>query len=239
MLEGQIAVITGAGSGIGRAITLMLVKQGAIVCLIGRDRDKLQQVANEVRLIGGQVEIITADLADANDIEVLGKKLEQTYGRINILIHSAGAISLDNTATASIEDFDWQYRVNVRGPYHLTQSLLSSIILCQGQVVFINSSAGLLNARANVGQYAATKHALRAIADSLRDEVNDQGVRVLSVYPGKTASTMQAEIHEKVGKSYEPEKLMQPEDVASVVQAALNLPKTAEMTDVSIRPMNK
>jgi NADP-dependent 3-hydroxy acid dehydrogenase YdfG len=90
-----------------------------------------------------------------------------------------------------------------------------------------------------VSQYAATKHALKAIADSLRAEVNTYGVRVLSIYPGRTATPMQAAVYKMEGKTYEPEKLMQPKDVAEVVMDALSLPRTAEVTDIHIRPMNK
>jgi NADP-dependent 3-hydroxy acid dehydrogenase YdfG len=90
-----------------------------------------------------------------------------------------------------------------------------------------------------VGQYAASKHALRAIADSLRDEVNPDGVRVLSVFLGRTASPMQADIYRAEGRRYQPEQLMQPEDVAAVVINALSLPRTAEVTEVRMRPMRK
>jgi NADP-dependent 3-hydroxy acid dehydrogenase YdfG len=108
----------------------------------------------------------------------------------------------------------------------------------QGQIVFVNSTAGL-NARANVSQFAATQHALRAVADSLREEINQDGVRVVSVYPGRTATPGQAKIHSIEGKAYAPERLMQPEDVASVVVTALTLPRTGELTDVRVRPMLK
>jgi NADP-dependent 3-hydroxy acid dehydrogenase YdfG len=91
----------------------------------------------------------------------------------------------------------------------------------------------------NVGQYASTKHALKAVADSLRAEVDAEGVRVLSVYPGRTATPMQASVHEREGMAYIPERLMQPEDVAGVVINALCLPRTAEVTDIHIRPFVK
>jgi NADP-dependent 3-hydroxy acid dehydrogenase YdfG len=90
-----------------------------------------------------------------------------------------------------------------------------------------------------LSQYAATKHALKAIADSLREEVNAEGLRVLSVYPGRTASPMQAAVHEMEGRAYHPERLMQPEDVAAVVINALSLPRSAEVTDIYIRPLLK
>jgi NADP-dependent 3-hydroxy acid dehydrogenase YdfG len=90
-----------------------------------------------------------------------------------------------------------------------------------------------------VSQYAATKHALKAVADSLRAEVNSQGIRVLSVYPGRTATPTQESLHALEGKPYRPTRLLQPEDVAAVVMNALCLPRTAEVTDIHIRPMMK
>jgi NADP-dependent 3-hydroxy acid dehydrogenase YdfG len=139
---------------------------------------------------------------------------------------------------ARLEDFDRQYRVNVRAPYLLTQLLLPRIISSRGQIVFVNSSAGL-HARKGVGQYAATKHALRGIADSLREEVNEHGVRVLSVFLGRTASRMQANVYGREGRPYRPELLLQPDDVASVIVHALELPRTAEVTDIHLRPLLK
>jgi NADP-dependent 3-hydroxy acid dehydrogenase YdfG len=88
-------------------------------------------------------------------------------------------------------------------------------------------------------QYDSTKHALKALADSLRGEINRHGVRVLSVYLGRTASEMQEGIYRMEGRPYRPEILLQPDDVASVVVNALGLPRTAEVTDISIRPMIK
>jgi len=108
----------------------------------------------------------------------------------------------------------------------------------RGQIVFVNSSVGLI-ARANVGQYAATKHALKAIADSLREEVNADGVRVLSIFPGRTATPMQELVHKMEGRVYQPERFTQPEDIAQVVINTLALPRTAEVTDISIRPFRK
>ena len=106
-----------------------------------------------------------------------------------------------------------------------------------GQIVFINSSAGLRSA-ATVGQFSATQHAFRSIADSLRDEVNALGIRVLSVYPGRTATPRIAKLFEKEGRTYQQDLLMQPED-EEMLTHSLRLPRTAEVTDISIRPMQK
>jgi NADP-dependent 3-hydroxy acid dehydrogenase YdfG len=121
----------------------------------------------------------------------------------------------------------------------LTQSLLPFLIAARGQVVFINSSAGLSVNTADLGQYSATKHALRAITDSLRVEVNPKGIRVMSLFLGRTATPMQEAMTRWESREYRPELLLQPEDVASAVVHCLSLPRTAEVTDISMRPMLK
>ena len=108
----------------------------------------------------------------------------------------------------------------------------------RGQIVFVNSSAGL-TAPENLSQYAATKHALKAIADSLRKEVNEDGIRVLSVYLGRTATQLQARVHAMENRTYRPEDLMQADDVAAVIINALSLPRTAEVTDIQMRSLRR
>jgi NADP-dependent 3-hydroxy acid dehydrogenase YdfG len=155
-----------------------------------------------------------------------------------VLVLCGGAIAHGRLELASLADFDLQYGANLRSHYALTQLMLPLLRKAQGQIVFINSSAGLRTS-ATAGQYSATQHALRAIADSLRDEVNCDGIRVLSIYPGRTATPRIAALFEKEGRPYRPELLMQPEDVALMVTQALALPRTAEVTDISMRPMQK
>lgn len=237
-LEGRVAVVTGASSGIGKAIAVSLAAHGALLCLAARRLEKLEEVAEYARSTTSCVKSYRVDLMSDREVLAFAACLKQDFGHVDILVHSAGGISMGRLDNAPVEDFDWQYKINVRAPYILTQALLPMMRSCQGQIVFINSSVGL-NARANVGQYAATKHALKAIADSLREEVNVDGLRVLSLFLGRTSSPMQAAVHGMEHRAYQPERLMQPEDVASVVINALNLPRTAEVTDISIRPLLK
>jgi NADP-dependent 3-hydroxy acid dehydrogenase YdfG len=232
----QVAVITGASSGIGRAIALDLAAHGATLCLVGRQLRTLEHVAESAQATSPRVLLYQADLTHDQDIQELAVHLHRDVGHVDILICSAGVISLGRVDGAPVEDLDWQYKVNVRAPYLLTQFLLPTLKARQGQIVFINSSAGL-TAKAGVGQYAASKHALKAIADSLRDEVNADGIRVLSVFPGRTATPMQAAIHALESKAYNHKRLMQPDDIAAVVTNALKLPRTAEITDINIRPL--
>ena len=227
-------VITGASSGIGEAIAHSLAGSETSLHLLGRSDDRLQKVAQAVKDAGGDAVIHQVDLAEDNQLEEVAVTLSE-LGGIDALVHSAGAISLASVAETSAEDLDKQYRVNLRVPYLLTQKLLPSLKQAKGQIVFINSGAGL-NAKANWSSYAVSKHGLRALADSLRAEIKPDGVRVVSIYPGRVASPMQERVHEMEGKEYDPEKFVQPGDVAQQVASVLSLPATAEVTDLSVRP---
>ncbi len=206
--------------------------------LVGRTQAKLEAVAAATGQGNGRVTCCTTDLSRDDAVTALAGRLREEAGVVDVLVHSAGVISLGPVASLPVEEFDRQYRVNVRAPYLLTQLLLPMLRLRQGQIVFINSTAGT-TAGANVGQYAATKFALKALADSLRAEVNADGVRVLTVSAGRTATPMQAAIHELEGKTYRPAALSQPEDVAALVLAGLTVPRTTELTDLALRPMEK
>ena len=235
-LKDHIAVITGASSGIGRAIALGLAERGVKACLLGRKLETLDAIAKLACKSAPQVLSYQVDLTVDKDVRKIADLIQQDVGQVDMLIHSAGIISFGHLESAAVEDFDRQYRTNVRAPYALTQALLPMLRTRRGQIVFINSSAGL-NASANVGQYAATKHALKAVADSLRQEVNADGLRVLSVYPGRTAGPMQEAVFKMEGREYCPEMLMQPADIAAVVINALSLPRSAEVTDIHVRPL--
>jgi CDP-diacylglycerol--serine O-phosphatidyltransferase len=158
---------------------------------------------------------------------------------VDILVHSAGSILLKPFEATTDDEFDAQLRINARSPFILTRALLPCLRNRQGQVVFINSSASQQKARSHQSAYAASKFALTAIADSLRDEVNDAGVRVLSVFPGRTATPMQESVFEFEQREYCGERLLQPEDVAESVVSALSLPRTAEVTDLHLRPFRR
>lgn len=234
----QTAVITGGGSGVGRALALGLARCGARVCVIGRRLEMLESVAATVAHETAQVRCYQADLASDSDLEQLRSRLQRECDRVDMLIHSAGVIITGSLGQTVSADIDQQYRVNVRAPYLLTQALRDQLCRHQGQIVFINSSAGI-QASANAGPYGASKHALKAVADSIRDEVNSSGVRVLSVYLGQTATPMQAALYAQQGKHYQPERLLQPGDVAAVVLQVLSLPHSAEVTDIHMRPLCK
>lgn len=237
--DNGIAIITGAGGGIGKAIAVECSKHYSIVCLIGRNMDKLESVADSAKVFCSQVLCYCVDLTSCADIKDFSIEINKQWGKVDALIHSAGIFSHGSIEFSTIDEFDRLLFTNVRGPFYLTKLLLPLIKKKKGQIVFINSSVVMNGAKANISQYAATKYALRAIADSLREEVNNHGVRVISVYPGRTASRLQKKIHEVEGKIYLPEILSQPEDIAKIVINALFIPRSSEVTDIVVRPMKK
>jgi short-subunit dehydrogenase len=229
---GGVAVVTGASGGIGRATARALAIHGMSVCLTGRNIQRLQEVAAELRSAGPAADFQAADLTTDQGIRDLVVGVTARGRRIDVLVHAAGTIRLGNIESADWEDLDEQFRVNLRAPFLLTKAFLPMLKETRGQVVFVNSTAGLAAGPDN-GLYAATKHALRSIAGSIRDHVNPYGIRVISVFPGRTATTMQEAVHRFEGRRYEAE------GVAQLIVDALALPRTAEVTDVIVRPMRK
>jgi NADP-dependent 3-hydroxy acid dehydrogenase YdfG len=237
-LNNQVAVVTGASGGIGGAIAAAFARQRATLCLLGRDINKLKPCAEILRAFSPRVDPHSCDLTRDDQIETVQSYVMKQYGRIDILVHCGGDIDHGRVADTPLSVLDHLYETNVRGPMMLTQMLLPFLKKPRGQVVFINSSAGLA-ARPDTGYFSATQHAFKALADSLREEVNADAVRVLSVYPGRTATPRIQSLYAKEGRAYQSELLLQPEDIASVVLHAITLPWTAEVMDIRLRPMQK
>ncbi len=231
LLAGRVALVTGAGSGIGRAVALALAGRGMRVLLVGRREDALQAVAQQ---IGQNSTVLPADLATEEGRAAVASDVPS---ELDVLVHCAGAhlrkpvTTTDGAAWAALD------AVNVHAPILLTATCLPALQAAAGQVVFVNSTAGLQAAGADAAAYAAGKHALRVATDALRREVNPAGIRVLSVYPGRTDTPMQDAILAQEGRVAAPGTLMRPDDVAAMILAALLLPKSAEVTDITLRPM--
>jgi NAD(P)-dependent dehydrogenase (short-subunit alcohol dehydrogenase family) len=227
-----VALVAGASGGIGRALAFDLLGAGAEVLMLGRSMARLAEPAPPENA-REKCRFVVADLTENGAVECVVAEI-WARGRLDVLVLSSGIYERSRESAA----FARQIAANLIGPYTLLQRLLPLLIAAKGQIVFINSSQGL-KAAAEVGQYAATKHALKAVADSLRDEVNADGVRVMSIFLGRTATELQRSIFAAEGRPYPPERLIQPADVAELVLALLRLPRTSEVTDVVLRPMQK
>jgi NAD(P)-dependent dehydrogenase (short-subunit alcohol dehydrogenase family) len=231
LAAGQQALVTGAGSGIGRAIALALAREGLNLVLVGRDRHKLGAVAGEAAT---PVRMVTADLATTEGLNVV---VDAVGDRLHVIVHCAGGYLREPIASLSANAWRPLEELNVRAPILLVAGCLGRLRAAQGQVVFINSTAALSSGSPGLAAYAASKHALKAAADVLRQEVNPYGIRVLSIFPGRTDTPMQRAVLSGEGRSAPPGGLMLPDDIASMTIAALRLPRSAEVTDIIMRPM--
>ena len=229
------AVITGASSGVGRALALALASSMERVLLVGRDTARLDIVAREVEARGARAECLSADFQERHAQGALARELAERLPALSVLVHSAGLFVSGSVEGTSVEELELLMDVNLRAPYLLSQALLPALAAGGGDVVFINSSA-VGQRRAGLSVYAASKHALLGLADSLRQEVNASGVRVLSVFLGATATAMQQQIYAKGGREYQPDLLLSSADVARIVCDVIALPRGAEVTDLHLRP---
>lgn len=226
----RVHLVTGAGSGIGSAIARRLLARGDEVWLLARDAGRARQLAEA--LPGAQT--LVGDLAEPS-------RLSWAFGhqappdRLDSLLHVAGVIELGPVGDVTPKIWNETLAVNLVGPAELTRLLLPQLRLSRGDVVFVNSGAGL-NASPEWSAYAASKHGLKALADALRAEEAGNGVRVTSVYPGRTATPMQQKVHQQEGRAYNASRLIDPESVATAVLTAVDLPRDAALTDVRVRP---
>ncbi len=231
LAAGQQALVTGAGSGIGRAIALALAHERLNLVLVGRDRHKLDTVAGKITT---RAEIVVADLTTKEGVKAV---VDAVRDRLHVIVHCAGTYLRESIASISADAWRSMEELNVKAPILLVAGCLTPLRAARGQVVFINSTAGLSSGAPGMAAYSATKHALKAAVDILRQEVNADGIRVLSVFPGRTATPMQLAILDGEGRSAAPGSLMRPDDIASMTIAALRLPRSAEVTDIIMRPM--
>jgi short-subunit dehydrogenase len=227
-------LITGASGGLGQALALALAAPGAELILTGRRTDALNYVADTIRSKGATAQTHVLELSSANDVLAFGKAIAAESAGFDVLIHNAAVIKLGLLAESAITDLDWHYQANVKAPVILTKCLLEHIRQRRGQLVFINSAAGLL-ARKGVAFYAATKHALKAIADSLREELAPEGVTVLSVFPSRMNTPMQERVLAMEGAAANLNRFLQPENTARIILQAMERCRRGEISNVTLK----
>ena len=207
-------LVTGAASGIGLELADRLAERGDRVVRLTRD---------------------VVDLSDAVAVRRWATDFADDLEGLDSLVHSAGTVELGTVAELDLETWQRQIAVNLTAPAVLTAPLLPALRAAGGTVVFVNSSAGLV-ANARWSAYAASKFGLRGLADSLRAEEADSGVRVTTVFPSRTATPMQEKVHEQEGRTYDASRWIRPETVVDSVLHVLDLPADATVPELVIRP---
>ncbi|WP_310529811.1 SDR family oxidoreductase [Nocardioides sp.] len=222
-------VLTGATSGIGAALGRALAERGDRLVLLARS----ETTAAALALDFPQAQVLLVDLADPGTLNGLGRQVE---GRVDSLLQVAGVVELAPVSRLRLHDWQEQLAVNLTSPAVLTREFLPHLRESRGIVVFVNSSAGL-TANAEWSAYAASKFGLRTLADALRAEEVEHGVRVTTIYPSRTATPMQQKVHEQEGRTYDASRWISPETVVSTVLHVLDLPVDATIPDLTVRPV--
>jgi len=221
-------LVTGAGSGIGAVLAERLLERGDSLVLLARSPER----AHDLRADLPEATVLVADLADASAVEAVA---DQLPAQLDSVVHAAGVVDLGPVGELSTEAWQSQLAVNLVAPAILTRLCLPAVRAARGTVVFVNSGAGLV-AHPQWSAYAASKFGLRALADSLRAEEQPSGVRVTTVYPGRTATPMQQKVHRQEGKDYDASAWIDPTTVADAILRVLDLPDDATLTELAIRP---
>jgi 3-oxoacyl-[acyl-carrier protein] reductase len=234
LLTGQVAIITGAGRGIGAAIARKLAKMGAVAVLCGRKRAALESSAAAISQAGGKAEVAECDVMDLRSVERVASQVERSFSRADILINNAGVGGFGGPLHQMPPDsWDNVLNTNLRGVYYCIRSFAPLMIRARiGHIVNISSLAGK-NPLPNGAAYAASKWGLNGLSYSVAEELRGYNIRVSVVCPG----SVHTELSPHQGK--DPGKMLQPEDVAHVVAMLVTQAPQSFASEVLLRPTLK
>ncbi len=229
VLTDKVAVVTSAGSGIGEAIATLLHEEGVKVILAGRNKDKLQNVANQ--LAQDSVKVVPTDVTKKEEVDELIKIAQQTFGGLDIVINSAGQMLSSKITDYQVDEWDSMIDVNIKGTLYTTQAALPTMLeQSSGHLINIASISGFEVTKSST-IYSATKAAVHTITQGLEKELAKTGVKVTSISPGMVDTAITA--------AYNPtdRKKLEPQDIAEAVLYALTQPSHVNVNEITVRPV--
>ncbi len=230
-LSGQSALVTGAGRGIGKAISLALAAAGARVYLAARTASQLADTETEIREAGGRAKALPADLTKETEIEAIFKTIRDETEKLDILVNNAGVGIYGPLAGFPSEDYDRIMQINVKAVFLCCREALSLMIAARkGYIINISSVVGF-KGYPNQAVYTASKHAIMGLTKSLAVEAQEYGVRVSAILPGG----VDTKLGYAARPDLDPAVLLQPEDIAHTVLYLLSLSERAAVDQVYIR----
>jgi 3-oxoacyl-[acyl-carrier protein] reductase len=233
-LGGQVAVVTGAGRGIGAAIARQLAALGATTVLCGRTQSTLDETARTILELGGKTEVIPCDVTVLHQLEYAATRVESTFGRVDILVNNAGVGGFSELLHAlPPEEWERILNTNLRGVYYAIHAFAPLMIRARaGHIINISSLAGK-NPLPKGAAYAASKWGLNGLSYSVAEELRPHNVRVSVICPG----SVNTELGPHTGK--DPKKMLQPDDVAHAVAMLVTQAPQSFMSEILLRPTQK
>lgn len=230
-LDNQVALVTGAGRGIGRALALALARRGARVFLAARTREQINAVESEIKADGGQARAVAGDVADEGNVAQLFQMIQDEAGRLDVLINNAGIGSFGPLADIETADFDRVIAVNLRGTFLCSKYALRMMQpVNRGSVINIASVVGF-KGYPDQGAYTASKHGIMGLTKTLAVEAQEHGIRVSAVLPGGVDTDLIGDARPDIDRS----TLLKSEDIADTVLFLLSLPPRAAIDEIYIR----
>jgi 3-oxoacyl-[acyl-carrier protein] reductase len=230
-LTGKIAIVTGAGRGIGRAIAVALSRAGARVVLAARSEAELRGVAEEIRGGDGDALVLPTDVTRDDDMESLVKRTQKEWGSIDILVNNAGWGKTGPVVNSKIEDWDATLKVNLRAPMVLSRLVLPAMLEKKSGAIINIGSISAKAGQANTAAYSASKFGLLGFTQSLFEEVREYGVKVSVILPGFVDTPLIPQ-NKRVDRS----KMIRPEDIAETVLFVLSSPPNSCPVEITVRP---
>jgi 3-oxoacyl-[acyl-carrier protein] reductase len=234
-LTGKIALVTGAGKGIGKAIAIALSKEGVHVGLLARTEKDIQAVAQEVRELGVKASFATADVGNRAEVEAAISKIQSALGPVDILINNAGTATFGKFLELEPDVWENQIKVNVFGVYYATRAVLPQMIERKtGDIINISSTAGKSGSPVT-SAYSASKFAVFGLSESLMQEVREHNIRVTAMAPSTVVTELAQSANLITG---DPQRVMHPEDFAELIIAQLKLNRRVFVKEASIFSTN-
>ena len=242
-IEGKVVVITGASSGLGEATARLLAKEGAVVVLGARRADRIQALAADLNDNGGKALAMQTDVTDRGQVEALVNAAVEAYGRVDVMVNNAGLMPHSPLERLKVEEWEQMVDVNIKGVlYGIAAALPHMMRQKAGHIINVSSVAGH-KVSANGAVYAATKHAVRALSEGLRQEVKPYNIRTTVISPGAVATELpdsisEADVSAGIHKFYD-EYAVPADSFARVVAFALSQPDDVDINEVLYRPTSQ
>jgi len=240
-LDGKVAVVTGASSGIGEATAEALAAKGAAVVVAARREERLDELVGRIENSGGRTLAVSCDVIDEGQAHALIQRAEEEFGRVDILVNNAGVMLLSTVGKGLSDQWRQMFEVNVMGLLYATDAAIAVMKEQKsGHLVNISSVAGRKVTRDSSGVYAGSKHAVGAISEGLRQELLEDNIRVTVVEPGAVATELTDHItdedaRESLSGLLSLERL-QAEDIANAIVYAVTQPERVSVNEILIRP---
>lgn len=230
-LTGDVALVTGASRGIGRAIAQMLAKAGAHTVLVARNREQLQDLAHDIGRDGGRASVDATDLTDEQSVINMFERVRTDQGQLDVLVNNAGMGAFGPVAEVAAGDFDRVMQLNVRGTLLCCREAMKLMTgRKSGTIVNVSSVVGF-RGYPNQAVYTASKHAVMGLTRSLAVEAQPHGIRVSAILPGGVDTEMASASRPDLDRDV----LMQPEDIAQAIAYLLSLSDRAAVDQIYIR----